>query len=204
MQPAPTVITLGKKTVGGSSDSFAPDRKRVSAYALATGGTISKLTIYLAPGGAAGQQVLKGVVYADAGGSPGSLLASSNEFTYTSSALAGWYDLTLAHPLAVQPGRYWIGVITGAATHVAGFRYDSVANARDISANTYTAGPSDPFGSFSTDGEEMSLYATVARLELHADPAHRTDSHRRGAQSGQPFVVGVERQQWRGGLHDPS
>jgi Fibronectin type III domain len=161
VQSAPTTITLGKTAVGGSADSFAPDRKRVSAYALATGGTISKLTIYLAPGGATGQQVLKGVIYADAGGSPGSLLAVSNEFTYASSALPGWYDLTLARPLAVQPARYWIGVITGASTHVAGFRYDQVPNARAVSANVYTAGPSDPFGSFSTDGEQMSLYATV-------------------------------------------
>jgi hypothetical protein len=162
VQPAPSVVTLGTTTVGGGSDSFVPDRKRVSAYALPTSGTISKLTAYLAPGGATGQQVLKGVIYRDAGGAPGSLLATSNEVTYASTAPAGWYDLSFTHALSVQPGRYWIGVITGASTHVAGFRYDSVPNARDISTNTYTAGPSDPFGPFSADSEQMSLYATVA------------------------------------------
>jgi hypothetical protein len=33
--------------------------------------------------------VLKGVIYADAGGSPGALLATSNELTYSSSQAAG-------------------------------------------------------------------------------------------------------------------
>ena len=55
------VGTFGKTSVGGSSDSFAPNRKRVSAYALPVAGSVTKLSIYLAPGGASGKQVLEGV-----------------------------------------------------------------------------------------------------------------------------------------------
>ncbi|MDQ2761438.1 MAG: hypothetical protein M3Y17_13705, partial [Actinomycetota bacterium] len=57
-------------------------------------------------------------------------------------------------------GRYWIGVITGASSNVAGFRYATVTASRDYNTNSYASGPSDPFGSHSTDGEQMSLYAT--------------------------------------------
>ena len=68
-------------------------------------------------------------------------------------------DDALQH-LQLAAGQYWIGVITGASNSVAGYRYDSVEGARDWNANTYTSGPTNPFGSFTTDNEQMSLYAT--------------------------------------------
>jgi hypothetical protein len=159
---APTATTLGKTSIGASADSFAADRKRVNAYTLSQPGTVSKLSIYLTPGGASGQQVLRGLIYADSGGAPGSLLSTSSELTFTSGQAAGWYDLPLPTPLAAPAGRYWIGVITGAASNVAGFRYDTVSGSRDYNANSYSLGPSTTFGSFSADGEQMSVYATLA------------------------------------------
>jgi hypothetical protein len=152
--------TFGKTAVGGSSDVFAADRKRVNRYALPVAGLVSKLSVYLAPGGASGQQSIKGVIYADSGGVPGGLLAVSEQLTFASTNAAGWYDLPLASPLKLAAGNYWIGVITGATAKVAGFRYDSVAGARDYNANTYTSGPSNPFGAVTTDTEQTSLYAT--------------------------------------------
>ncbi|HEV2981916.1 MAG TPA: hypothetical protein VGX51_10830, partial [Solirubrobacteraceae bacterium] len=56
-------------------------------------------------------------------------------------------------------GNYWIGVFTGSTADIAGFRYDSVEKSRDYNANEYSLGPSNPFGSFSTDSEQQSLYA---------------------------------------------
>jgi hypothetical protein len=58
------------------------------------------------------------------------------------------------------PGNYWIGVVTGATPGVAGWRYDTVTGARAWNANTYTAGPTNPFGAVTTDNEQASLYAT--------------------------------------------
>src|SRR5581483_11873973 len=77
--------TFGKTSVGASSDAFGADRKRVNEYALGTSGTVSKLSVYLQPSSTSGQQVIRGVIYADSGGSPSSLLAVSNELTFHST-----------------------------------------------------------------------------------------------------------------------
>jgi hypothetical protein len=152
--------TLGKTTVGKSTDSFKADRKRVNHYALAEAGTISKLSIYLAPTATKGEQLIKGVIYSDVGGKPEALLATSEQLAFKSTDTAGWYDLPLGTPLKLAAGNYWLGVITGAASGVASFRYDSVASSRDYNANVYTSGPSNPFGAVTTDAEQESLYAT--------------------------------------------
>jgi hypothetical protein len=57
-------------------------------------------------------------------------------------------------------GNYWIGVITGATSNVAGFRYTSVASSRAFNVNTYTSEPTNPFGAVTTDSEQAALYAT--------------------------------------------
>jgi hypothetical protein len=158
--------TFGKTSAGASSDSFRMDRKRVSRYALSSASSVSKLSIYLAPAGPAGQQVLKGVIYGDSGNAPGALLGASEQLTFTSTNSAGWYDLSFSSPPKLAAGNYWIGVITGATSNVAGFRYDSVASSRDYNANTYTSAPSEPFGAVTTDAEQMSLYATYAPVQL--------------------------------------
>jgi thermitase len=152
--------TFGQTTVGKYSDSFSANRKRVNRYTLPVVGALSKLSIYLAPTTQSGQQVLKGVVYSDEAGKPGNLLGATAQLTFSSSELPGWYDLTFATPLNLPAGAYWIGVITGSTSSVAGFRYNSVSGSRDYNANTYTSGPSAAFGSFNTDSEQMSLYAT--------------------------------------------
>ena len=50
--------------------------------------------------------------------------------------------------------------MSGSTYGVAGFRWDSVSGSRALNTNTFTSGPSNPFGSFSADSEQMSLYAT--------------------------------------------
>jgi hypothetical protein len=157
---APPASTFGKTSIGASSDSFSANRKRVSAYTLPVAGSVSKLTVYLAPTGVSGQQLLQGVLYADAAGKPGSLLAATSQLTFQSTAQAGWYELSFPTPPELAAGSYWIGLISGASGGVAGFRYDTVAGSREWNANTFTSGPSDPFGAATVDGEQMSLYAT--------------------------------------------
>jgi hypothetical protein len=156
------VYTFGKTNVGGSVDSFLAERKRVNRYVLSVSATVSKLSIYLAPTSTTGEQVIKGLIYADAGGSPAALLATSAQLTFKSTGAAGWYDLSFSAPPVLAAGNYWIGMITGAGSHVAGFRFDSVAGSRDYNENSYTAGPTNPFGAFSTDAEQTSLYASYS------------------------------------------
>jgi thermitase len=160
VQAAPSSGTFGTTAVGSGSDTMAPDRKRVNRYQLSVAGSVSKLSIYLQPTGVAGSQVLEGVLYADSGGSPAGLLGVSKPLTFQSTGAAGWYDLVFASPVALQAGSYWIGMISGDSTHVAGFRYSSVSGSRLYNVNGYSSGPTDPFGSATVDSELMSVYAT--------------------------------------------
>ena len=100
-------------------------------------------------------------MYADAAGMPGALMGSTEPLTFTSTSSAGWYALA-SSPRKLAAGNYWIGLIAGARAGVAGFRYGSVAGTRDFNANSYTSGPTNPFGSASSDGEQASLYATYS------------------------------------------
>ena len=164
--------TFGKTTVGASADVFAANRKRVSEYSLPVAGTVSKLTVYLAPTALSGQQVLAGILYANSEGKPGALLGTTSPFTFASTDAAGWYELSFPTPLKLAAGSYWIGVITGETGKVAGFRYDAVTGAREWNSNTYTSGPSNPFGAVTTDSEQASLYATYSHSEAGAKPSN--------------------------------
>ncbi|MGO8907033.1 MAG: lactonase family protein, partial [Solirubrobacteraceae bacterium] len=152
--------TFGKTTVGASSDEFAANRKRVNRYALPTAGSVTKLSIYLAPTTTSGSQVMEGIVYSDSSGTPSTLLGTTKPLTFTSTSAAGWYELSFATPLNLAVGNYWIGVITGATGDVAGYRYESVSGSRDYNTNTYTSGPTTTFGTVTPDSQQMSLYAT--------------------------------------------
>ncbi|HEY2181784.1 MAG TPA: S8 family serine peptidase, partial [Solirubrobacteraceae bacterium] len=176
----PSPPTFGKTSVGASSESFAADRKRVNRYALPSAGSVTKLSVYLSPTSTAGQQVLKGIVYADSNGAPGALLGVSEQLTFTSTSSTGWYDLNFTSPLKLAAGNYWIGVITGATANVAGYRFDTVASSRDINANTYTAGPSNPFGAVSVESQQTSLYATYTTGPTNTSPPTITGTAQQG------------------------
>jgi hypothetical protein len=160
VEPLAPPPTCGNTSVGRFSDSFVANRKRVNKCVVSVRSAISELVVYLAPTSHSGQQLLKGIVYADSHGAPGALLGTTSEQAFTSTSPAGWYHLPfLPLALLVEPGQYWIGVITGGTKNVAGERYNSVRGAEDFNANAYTLGPSDPFGSFASGNEQMSLYA---------------------------------------------
>jgi subtilisin family serine protease len=160
VQAAPSTATFGTTTTGGASDSMLANRKRVNRYQLPIAGNVTKLSIYLQPTPTSGTQLLKGVLYADNAGSPGALLGTTSELAFSSTNTAGWYDLVFPSPVALAAGNYWIGMISGATSSVAAFRYTSVNGSRNYNSNTYTSGPSDPFGTPNTDAEQMSEYAT--------------------------------------------
>jgi hypothetical protein len=157
---AATTATFGKTAVGRLSDKFVSERKRVNRYALPQAGSVATLSVYLAPTGTPGRQELKGVIYSDASGKPDALLGVSKQLALNSKDAAGWYELSFAAAMQLPAGSYWIGVITGPKSDVAGFRYDRVEGSRDYNANRYASGPTSRFGNFTTDDEQMSLFAT--------------------------------------------
>lgn len=156
---SPCSTFLGQPFVGGILGSFFSDFKDVNRYSLPTAGSVRGISTYLTPTGVSGQQVLKGIVYADSGGAPGPLLGVSNELTFRSTDAPGWYFLAFPTHLNLAPGSYWIGVLSGLQSHVAGLRYDRVPGSLDYNANAYTSGPSDPFGPISVGTGRISLFA---------------------------------------------
>jgi hypothetical protein len=155
---SPCRAWLGKPRIGGSLAGLAADLKAVNRYSLPTAATGAEMRVYLAPTGTPGQQVIRGIVYADAGGVPGALLGVTDELTFQSSATAGWYHLPFSSPLDLASGDYWLGIISGPQPNVAAFAYDPVPDVGAGNANPYAAGPSDPFGPIVTDNAQMSLY----------------------------------------------
>jgi len=158
----PRLATFGKTAVGALSGAFPANHKWVNRYALSVAGSLTKLSIYLAPTSTSGQQLLKGLLYADSGGAPGELLGASQQLIFKHSNAAGWYELPFAVPVSVPAGNYWIGLITSGQGKVAGYRYDRVSRSRDGNANPYASGPSNPFDAVTVDAQQMSLYATYS------------------------------------------
>jgi iron transport multicopper oxidase len=158
VQSTPT--TFGKTSVGALADGLVAERKRVNRYALGSAASVTKLSMYLAPAGPAGQQVLKGLIYADSSNAPGALLGVTEQLTFKSTNTAGWYDLAFSTPVKLAAGNYWLGVMNGGSAGITSFRYDTVAGSRDYNANAYAAGPTNPFGAPSIDAEQMSINAS--------------------------------------------
>jgi hypothetical protein len=165
----PCLTELGDLEVGAQSVGLGDDVKQATRYSLPSSGYARDIDVYLRPTGVSGQQTLQGVIYADSGGAPGSLLATTTTFTYPSTAQPGWYALKLPRQrtdqnpsglLLLAPGDYWIGFITGGDAGVAAVAYDSVPAALAYNANPFGAGPSDPFGLISTRDERLSMYMT--------------------------------------------
>ena len=161
MVVAQAASTFGKTTVGASADVFVAERKRVNRYALATPGSVTKLSIYLAPTGTAGEQALKGLIYADSSGTPGALLAVSEALTFKSTNAAGWYELS-SPPRSNSP-RATTGSASSPAPRLDGSRASATTASPPRATTTPTPtppGPSNPFGTATTDSEQTSLYAT--------------------------------------------
>src|SRR5581483_7015787 len=71
----------------------------VSGPYTSSGGSVSKLTAYLA--GESSNVAVRGVVYRDAGGHPGSLVGVTPELTVPAGSSARWVDLPFSSPLSV-------------------------------------------------------------------------------------------------------
>jgi hypothetical protein len=158
----PSYATFGKTGIGALASSYVANRKSVSRYELPRAGSVVKLSLYLEPRRRSGQQLLSGVIYADAGGAPGPWLGTSTQLAFKNANATGWYDLPFSAPVNLAAGSYWIGVITGTTSKVAGYRYDRAARSGDYNSNAFASGPSDPFGAAKRDSLEPSLYATYA------------------------------------------
>ncbi|HWE08011.1 MAG TPA: hypothetical protein VG325_01575 [Solirubrobacteraceae bacterium] len=76
-------------------------------------GQLIALSMYLTPSGAGGPPPVRGVIYADSNGSPGTLMAVTDSLAVRPAGTAGWYTLELPSSLALAGSSpYWIGLRT--------------------------------------------------------------------------------------------
>jgi subtilisin family serine protease len=159
---AGSTATFGNTNVGPLVDGGMYANYKVVHHAVFSGsGAVANLELYAVPGVASGPEALKAVIYADAGGVPGALVATGVEATYRGNVNgSGWFELPFAAPVHLSAGTYWIGFITGGTSSGVGYAYEEVPGSRAYSANPFASGPSDPFGPATVDSEQASIYAT--------------------------------------------
>lgn len=171
-----TALTFGITADNANSSSWTIDRAVLSSATSGVAGRVTKLTarIWL---DAAGSAKVKGLIYADSGGNPGALLATSDEVTITNTAEAA-VDLPFSGANIINvtaATTYWIGYQNedpGTVNFVQS-RADT-ANLQRRSNDTYSDGPNDPWSETGTANGRIDCFATYEVIEdvtLEATPA---------------------------------
>lgn len=154
--------TFGETSDGASETCSSTARKKVSSASPSSNGTVDSLTVRFRVN-STGTTTVNGIIYADSGGSPGALLATTAS-TSVSSTVESAVTMSFvgANQIAVTGGTtYWIGFIAddpGSPSHCisrAASGTDSVTN-----TDTYADGPSNPFGTPSTEAGPIDAYVT--------------------------------------------
>jgi hypothetical protein len=133
---------------------LASNTKFVNRYLLPTAGRLWDFDFgldALKPTGIPGTAWIQGVVYADANGSPGQLVAKTTQVMLKSTEDWFW-KLLESGPrfdpeVPIPAGDYWIGLITGGDSFVAKLDYDNPATLAS-NADPFGDGPTALFGPF--------------------------------------------------------
>jgi hypothetical protein len=143
-----------------TSAGMTADYKRASRFTLSQNGTLDSLWAYLDGGGAtSGTQELRGVLYHDNNGVPGTKVTESNSKYIAAGAPGGWRELIVPH-VALTQGSYWIAIFSGATSGVAR-NYSDASRANWYgNADTFTDGAASPFGTGTAGSVELSVFAT--------------------------------------------
>ena len=173
----PLSIDLGTHSFGTSSSALtdwvslldSDGEKYVNAYSAPASGIVDALHARIWSVGTAG--TARAVIYADSGGNPGALVAQGSDVSipvagsdniglglYAESY--GIVTLPFASGVAVVSGTtYWIGVhyVTSAEIRLGYVAGGSLRSGFD----TFAGGASDPFGSASSGGSTLHVYASM-------------------------------------------
>ena len=101
---------------------------------------------------------VKGLIYADSGGTPGALVAATNAKAIADNTAAGWQQLSFSSAVNLTPGNYWLCII-GDATATGLIFYSTSGGISAQNSDTYSDDPSDPFGVPTTGTLKCSIYA---------------------------------------------
>jgi hypothetical protein len=157
--PSQCAAWLGQPLIGPRVVGLDANIKRVNEYTLPAAGTVVWMESYLGPTGMPGAEQVQGVVYDDAGGTPGALVGGTVPVTITPKSAQTWYQLPFPQQLQLQPGNYWIGLLTGGNSAVAGATFSPVPQSTPANGNDFATGPSNPFGPLARVGDtQLSQY----------------------------------------------
>jgi acid phosphatase type 7 len=162
--PAGTA-TFGNPRVGAVGYPSQAGKKRVSRYRLSGTVDVRKLTAYLAGAGRNGSQVLRDVIYGDANGQPGILLATTKEITVKARQGPAWRNLPFPATVRLDPGTYWLGFISGNKDSRLKYYYNEFVGDYRSNNDAYTDGPRNTFGASTTAYKRnLSIYATYTKV----------------------------------------
>jgi hypothetical protein len=152
------MATFGVTDTSGVSEPPGANYKVISKFTMTEAGTVNKLSFYVTSSGGVDTNI-KTFIYADNAGTPGALKAvGSIAVVPWTGNVFGWVDSDISPAVALDPGDYWLGFKAEAAMQ---YSYHTVAGNRKYRAETYSASPSDPFGTVEgTDAKEVTVYAT--------------------------------------------
>ena len=126
-------------------------------YALGSTVSVTRLSGYMAGGSAVSR--MRGLIYTNNGGQPGTLVAVSSEISIAAAAAATWVSLPFTSPVTLPAGSYWLGYWYADGN---GRRYyTDTTGAERYKPATYsaTANPPTTFGTASTSTSNYSLIA---------------------------------------------
>jgi hypothetical protein len=156
------MATFGKTTNGAGSSGSSVDRTYVSSASPASSGTVSSITVRLWLA-SAGTGTWKGVIYSDSAGSPNTLLATSDEATFTSTSETDQTaNFSGANLISITSGAtYWIGAQQKdpGAMNI-NRSQDSTAGQTRSEADTYADGPMDPWSGTATSSGPLDCFVT--------------------------------------------
>ncbi len=152
----------GKTAPGPDFGCPTQNRKYANKVTFSSGGTLTKISAWMKGNGGAGSQQFRTMVYADAGGSPGALLATSATVTVAASDPAGNVDFAISPGVSLAAGDYWLAQQSGATSAKACLSQATGAAGTNVfNTDSFGNGPDDPFGSVSTSTAEYTISASL-------------------------------------------
>lgn len=186
------MATFGKTTNGADQSQSSTDRKKVSSAVPASSGTATSITIRGRI--TAENTVIKGVIYSDNAGAPDALLAVSDEITVNSTTEQDWTGaLSGGQQIAITSGTtYWIG--WHQKDPGSGFfeiSRDGTAGLSQTNTDSYTDGPTNPFGVPTAEAGPVDVYVTYTEATGGGgtEPLVRGATGASGATGSTPAVV---------------
>lgn len=211
----PTPNLIGETRVGDTITAVAVNTKRVAGFTLSAPTRIVKLSLACDGGGGAATgnyAKLRPVIYQS-----NALIAVGDEVIVASDDPVRWVDLPF---LAAFPG----GVVVGAGTTEFGVLVGGDANVLRVAqidplspggrwnADTYTDGPTNPFGSATSLTANMSIFATASPVWVERSTTRMDVIARLGWEDAQRLLLSAvvptptyqATASWHGTVVDPN